>query len=70
MVYFYLIGNSVILHFLSSKKAPKGQGQDAHEWVRKLVAKKQRHPFGVTKCEFLLVNLSREGVRNAHFVPR
>ena len=53
MVYFYLIGNSVILHFLSSKKAPKGQGQDAHEWVRKVVAKRQRHPLGAAKCEFL-----------------
>ena len=51
-----------------SKTASKKQRQNAHERVRKLVAKKQRHPFGAAKCEFLLENLSREGVRNSHFV--
>ncbi|HAU84115.1 MAG TPA: hypothetical protein DCW90_00860, partial [Lachnospiraceae bacterium] len=40
----------------------------AHERVRKSVAKKQRHPLGAAKCKFLLENLSREGVRNSHFV--
>ena len=46
----------------------KKQGLDAHERVRKLVAKEQRHLFVVAKCESLLENLNHEGVRNSHFV--
>ena len=68
MAVFYLIRKFSASLFLSSKKAPKGQGRDAHERVRKVVAKRQRHPLGAAKFEFLLVNLSRESVRNSNFV--
>ncbi|SES61913.1 hypothetical protein SAMN04487772_1019 [[Clostridium] polysaccharolyticum] len=48
--------------------------RDVHERVRKLVAKKQQHPFGIAtkvalaKSEFPQVNISHEGMRNSNFL--
>ena len=50
-LFFYVIENSVTLHSLSRKKRPKKQDADAHSGVRKIVAKRQRHPLGAAKCE-------------------
>ena len=70
-VYFLITRKFRYASFPSNQKsALKNRAQDAHERVRKLVAKEQRHPFGVAKCEFLLENLIRESVRNSHFVFR
>ena len=50
-----------------AQKRPKKQDADAHERVRNIVAKGQRHPLGAAKCEIDLDNLSHHGVRNSHF---
>ena len=49
-------------------QCPQKQGLDAHERVRKIVAKRQRHPLGAAKSEFLQDKNSREGLRNSDFV--